>query len=573
MDPPPRAPAPGVRLEKILAAAVLLTALLFRLWALDEKPLHFDEGVNGNFVDRMVAEGFYHYDPTNYHGPLHFYVLFVFQTLLGREPWVLRLPIALLSTASVGLVLAFRSTIGRQAALISAFAMAVSPGLVFYGRYAIHESWLVFFLLLTFWGLAGLRHANSRGRLWAFGLGICGMLLTKETHLLHLAAMGLAVPTLRLLERFSPSAPSSPPEPETRGKHKDLIPLLATCGGLLLFFYSGALLDSSGLTGFFQSFLAWAQTGTGGESGHEKPWPYWLELLLRYEWPALLGLAASGFVVLPGIQRPLRYLAIYAGGTLVAYSIVPYKTPWCVISMLWPWLLLFGVAIAHLAARWDRWCVHTAAGLLLAYSTGMSGLLNFKSATDEEEPYVYVQTLPEIRDLLDPLRNATRQNPQLLHATGYVLLPELFPWTWLLGRHSRVAYLNPPDFPEELAPPEFALVDPSLLETFEARLDQPYFKFALRVRGSSPDECFVFLRAATFASQFPGRDPEFLPEPEPPSPEEPPAKPKDSSDLGDAPPSETPPAADPPPEKLPGPRPIPPLPILDRKTGELVPEP
>ena len=40
---------------------------------------------NGWFVDQMVKNGFYRYDPTNYHGPLHFYVLFIFQTLLGQR--------------------------------------------------------------------------------------------------------------------------------------------------------------------------------------------------------------------------------------------------------------------------------------------------------------------------------------------------------------------------------------------------------------------------------------------------------------------------------------------------------
>ena len=48
------------------------------------KPPHFDEGVNGWFVDQMTQTGFYHYDPTNYHGPFHFYVLFLAQTLLGQ---------------------------------------------------------------------------------------------------------------------------------------------------------------------------------------------------------------------------------------------------------------------------------------------------------------------------------------------------------------------------------------------------------------------------------------------------------------------------------------------------------
>ena len=49
------------------------------------KPPHFDEGINGWFVDQMMKNGFYRYDPTNYHGPLHFYVLFLSQTLVRPE--------------------------------------------------------------------------------------------------------------------------------------------------------------------------------------------------------------------------------------------------------------------------------------------------------------------------------------------------------------------------------------------------------------------------------------------------------------------------------------------------------
>ena len=38
----------------------------------------------------------------------------------------------------------------------------------------------------------------------------------------------------------------------------------------------------------------------------------------------------------------LRYLAIYGVGTLIAYSIVKYKTPWCIISFGWPFLFVLG---------------------------------------------------------------------------------------------------------------------------------------------------------------------------------------------------------------------------------------
>src|SRR4030095_1769118 len=66
-------------------------AAFLRFFLLGVKPPHFDEGINGWFVDQLVKNGYYKYDPTNYHGPLHFYVLLLSKTLLGRSLWVLRL--------------------------------------------------------------------------------------------------------------------------------------------------------------------------------------------------------------------------------------------------------------------------------------------------------------------------------------------------------------------------------------------------------------------------------------------------------------------------------------------------
>src|SRR6516165_2287501 len=63
--------------------AILGLAIFLRFFLLAIKPPHFDEGINGWFVDQMVREGYYRYDPTNYHGPLHFYVLFLFKALFG----------------------------------------------------------------------------------------------------------------------------------------------------------------------------------------------------------------------------------------------------------------------------------------------------------------------------------------------------------------------------------------------------------------------------------------------------------------------------------------------------------
>ena len=88
--------------------AIVLVAIFLRVWLIDIKPAHFDEGINGWFADQMRATGYHKYDPTNYHGPLHFYAVFLSQTLFGRELWALRLPAILASILSILALLRFR---------------------------------------------------------------------------------------------------------------------------------------------------------------------------------------------------------------------------------------------------------------------------------------------------------------------------------------------------------------------------------------------------------------------------------------------------------------------------------
>src|SRR3954452_14475765 len=95
-------------------------AAILRFLLLGMKPPHFDEGINGWFVDQMVRNGFYRYDPTNYHGPLHFYVLFVFKILFGRNTWALRMPVVLVSIACIYLTLKFATFFGRNVARLAA---------------------------------------------------------------------------------------------------------------------------------------------------------------------------------------------------------------------------------------------------------------------------------------------------------------------------------------------------------------------------------------------------------------------------------------------------------------------
>jgi uncharacterized protein (TIGR03663 family) len=491
-----------------ISAAILVLAFVLRVVALDLKPAHFDEGVNGWFVDQMTRQGYYHYDPTNFHGPLHFYVLFVAQTLFGRDIWVLRLPIVLLSTACVGLVLAFRRYFDERACQLAALMMAVSPAMVFYGRYAIHETWLLFFLLLIAWGLPGLWRTGEKRFLWASALGVTGLILTKETYIIHLVAFLLAVPCLLAYERLSPSVPWA--FDGWKFSLREALTVLGVCLGLLLFFYTGGFLDWSSLPGLWETFATWTRTGLEEKSGHEKPWWYWLELLGRYEWPALAGLAAAFWLLAPRTPRVARFLAVAGLGALIAYSIIPYKTPWCLVALVWPFHLVFGVAIVRAADAIDRWTFATFAGVLGLGSLGLTLKLNFRDYDDEREPCVYVQTFRDVNQLLDPLRTLARRDARNYHLRGHLILPEKYPWIWLLGDFPRIDYPEFDELPEPLDA-DFLVIDDPLVEQTEPLLRQEYFKMPLRTRGNSDDRATLYLSTGAFAGLVPENTARFVP--------------------------------------------------------------
>lgn len=485
---------------------ILLVAALLRLWALDLKPAHFDEGVNGYFVDQITRDGFYQYDPTNFHGPLHFYILFVMQTLFGRSIEVLRLPLALAGVACVGLLLfGFRRHFSATACRFAAAAMAVSPGFVFYSRYAIHETWLVLFLILITLGIGGLWRDGAKRHLWTIGIGLAGAVMMKETWIIHVIALVLAGLTLNGLELFSKSAPRPWAAPEWT--MDDVMIVAAICLAVVLFFFTGGLLDPSGVFGFIEAFAKWTRTGMG-KTGHEKSPLYWWELLSMYEWPVLVGVVASLLVVLPNTDRFLRWVAIAGGGALAAYSIIAYKTPWCLIAWVWPFCLVFGVAVERLMQRLDRGVIGGLAAVLLLFSFWQSRTLNFVRFADEDEPYVYVQTTNDINKLLDPLRWQLARDPMTLFNPGHILQPENHPMLWLFGDRPAVSFDDQNGDPEVMDA-DWLLVDESITERVEERLTKHYFRTPVQIRGMSEFHSVLYLNEAAFGDFFPGREPEF----------------------------------------------------------------
>jgi hypothetical protein len=272
----------------------------------------------------------------------------------------------------------------------------------------------------------------------------------------------------------------------------------------------------NGLKGLFQTFDAWFKTGKVG-NGHEKDaynliWEkhswvnyYWVALMARYEWPILIGLTAAPFCVFFK-ETALRFLAIYGAGVVMAYSIVPYKTPWCIISIIWPLLFTFGASV-ELIPRSLRTVSYTVAGIVLAISLGLSIRLNYFRCTTDTEPYVYVQTYNDIWKLTKPLLKLARRDATKYQLVGHIIRTSAYPLPWILGDFSRIGYYEKDALPTPMDA-DFLLVQDDKIAAVEGKLENAYYTAPLTIR-SYQDTSKLYLSAKVFKDFFPGQTPEF----------------------------------------------------------------
>ncbi|MGH9799956.1 MAG: flippase activity-associated protein Agl23, partial [Blastocatellia bacterium] len=192
------------RFEKNACVAVFILAVLIAGWLrfsqIELKPFHHDEGVNSYFLLNLAHSGEYKYDPTNYHGPSLYYLTFVAIRVFGETDFALRLSPMLFGLLTVAMVWFLRRQLGTVGAPVAAFCMALSPCLVFYSRYFIHEMSFGCFslaIVVGFW-----RYAKDKQFHWlAMAAVSLGMLLTtKETAVITLAVFLAAIVCAAVLD-------------------------------------------------------------------------------------------------------------------------------------------------------------------------------------------------------------------------------------------------------------------------------------------------------------------------------------------------------------------------------------
>ena len=503
----------------LTASGVLAVALAIRLPALDQRPMHGDEANQAVRAGRLFETGVYHYDPTDHHGPVLYYAALPFclataKTFAETTEWDFRLVpvvfscLTLLLTLGLGIKRDGGLFANREGLVAAVVLTAVSPAMVYYSRFFIQESMLVTFLTgmlvcaVRYVRVCGARgptsgtpadkrstsrsgrevregecpHEPRRTAAWsAAGFGAFAGLAaaTKETVVLSFAAAALAAVAACGFRRLFKA---------WNTRHAMLAAGAATLVALL--FYSSFLTYPKGVYDALFSTLSACFTRATAVPEHQHPWNYYLEILCWFKYGrgpvwSEAGLLIPAFVAAvvafrktdeasPTRDRTqtlwVRFVAVYTVTLLALYSAVPYKTPWCVLSFLYGFILLAGLGVGDLIERARRtggtrrllgaWLVRVLVLLLVARQVSQAYRACYKQPADPRNPYVYAHTGADAMNLVATVEKAAQK------AQGFGTLiavavptPDTWPLPWYLRKYAQVGYwTRVEDIPEALAP-------------------------------------------------------------------------------------------------------------------------
>jgi uncharacterized protein (TIGR03663 family) len=128
-------------------------ALTFRAASLGLRPMHHDEANQALKFGTLLETGEYRYDKEDHHGPSLYYFSLPLawaaaqKTLAALTEKTLRAVPACFGAGTILLLLVFLPLAGRQTVAWAALFLAISPVMVYFSRFYIQETLLVFFLV------------------------------------------------------------------------------------------------------------------------------------------------------------------------------------------------------------------------------------------------------------------------------------------------------------------------------------------------------------------------------------------------------------------------------------------
>ncbi|MDF7823092.1 TIGR03663 family protein [Pontiellaceae bacterium B12227] len=411
---------------------ILFAGLMLRVPKLADRPLHHDEANQAYRFGILLEEGTYNYDADDHHGPTLYYLTLPIAKLTGvktfaeTSEFTYRIIPVIFGMLLMLLIPLLRSGIGCIAVLITALLTAISPAMAYYSRFYIQEILLVAFTLLAIG--SGWLSVQSGSRRWAMlcGVALGLMFATKETAVISYAAMIGSIIICAFLAHI---------------RHFPLknIGLALLFAGVIAFvLFSSFFTNMDGPLESILAFKGYVSRGSGIETDHVQPWNYFLRILTVYRFDGGprwseglafgLGLVGCGAIVLKKIPGNCdlglaRFLMFYTLLLMTAYSVLSYKTPWCILSFLHGWILLAAIGVASLFAGCSgnitnrktalivRMALVAALAIPVFTTYRLAQRTVFRYAADYRNPYVYAHTSPDFKNLVKRIHELEAVSP------------------------------------------------------------------------------------------------------------------------------------------------------------------
>jgi len=485
----------GVNVANRTLWLIILLALcvgsLGRVYLLEKRPFHADEANQAYRTGKMLDGEIYRYNANDHHGPTLYYLTLPVLRLLNVQSFAeskefhYRILPAVFGILLVLLSVFLHDSLGKSSALWASLFTAISPAMVYYNRYYIQETLLVLFSFIFI--LSGWHYLQTKKHLWLLVVAISAALMhaTKETCVLVWGAAAAAAVLVFFVNLKRTIRDFAPPI------HHSLIAVFTflIVSGL---FYSSFLHNLPGILDSFTTYVGYVKRGTDQASIHRHSCYYYFQLLLFTKrsagpiwteaFPFFLAVFAS---CLSFTQRWdekkrhfVRFLFYYTLLLSLFYSVIPYKTPWCLLGFWHGFLILAGIGAAEISTfgknYWQKLPLVAMTLFCLIHLVRLSYLTNFVYPSDVRNPYVYAHTSTAIfrlRDRLDAIRALSPTSSENLQIAVIAEGNDYWPLPWYLRHFRQAGYWSAiPDTIEA----DVVVVASNLANDLEKRLNGSY---------------------------------------------------------------------------------------------------
>lgn len=215
---------------------------------------------------------------------------------------------------------------------------------------------------------------------------------------------------------------------------------IVIAAAVLVFAYVGVLFFTSFFTygeGFkraFEAYAIWSKTGSKDHT--QNGMIAYVKWMAQLESPlVILSVLGTLIAVIKVRHRFAMFTGIWAFGLFLAYTIIPYKTPWLALSFTLPMCIVGGYAINELAVsklihqKLFALILALLSVFVLSYQTYD---LNFVRYDSDRMPYVYAHSERGLLDLIGEIDRYAKKSGKENSATIEIVSPDYWPMPWYL---------------------------------------------------------------------------------------------------------------------------------------------